>query len=98
MTSPFGYGHHAEQQVEHVALMIHHAVERVTQNVGAADRFLDRLKNAIDQGASITVDSGAARVLARDAAELEALAAALKQCRAALIGNAMPRLRLIAAE
>lgn len=95
--SPFGYGHHTPQ-VEHVALMIHHAVERIAQNVSGADRFVDRLKSAIDQGVAISIDSGAARIMAHDAAELHALADTLVQCRAALVQNGQPRLRLVATE
>jgi hypothetical protein len=98
MTARFGYGHYLTSDPEHDALMVHHVVGRLHRNINGAGRFLDRLRAAIDEGASIAFDSVTARQLEDDARTLMTLAGLIAESRTALIENATPRLTLVAAE
>jgi hypothetical protein len=60
--------------------------------------LLDRVKRAIADGTAIAAHGPADRRLAQAARELRAQADAIDACRQALIDNAMPQLRLVAAE
>jgi hypothetical protein len=84
--------------LDHDTRMAHMAVDCLSLKLNGCGRYLDRIKEAIDEGVAISPRDAVAVRLANDAATLRGLAASIEQCRAALINNSTLRLQLVAAE
>ena len=79
----------------HDTAMLHLAVDGLAHNLCAHERYLDRIKASVDLGVAVKVSDPEAQSLFADEQVLRAMADQVAQCRARLIDNGMPRLRLV---